>query len=154
MVRWLGFSFMTTEVWLQDRPKGRKPCWAFRVTDGEQLIFQSRQVSVRLLSRDAACWVARLVDALHGPGKPLEWRGDLEDDCSAASKNLGAHAEHLHGPRRGGNWYCSVGGLDGTRFFHTADQNDVQPRNGGAARWLCELVISAADAGILESYAA
>jgi hypothetical protein len=51
---------MTTEIWQQDRPKGRNPYWAFRVTAGERVIFQSREVSVRLLSRDAAFWIARL----------------------------------------------------------------------------------------------
>lgn len=145
---------MTTEVWQQDRPKGRSACWAYRVTEGEKLIFQSQQVSVRLLSRDAAFWIARLIEALHGPGQPLEWCGDLEDDCSAIWKNLGAHAEHSQGPRRSGLWYCAVRRSDGMRFFHTADRGDVQPRSGSAARWLCELVISAADAGMIESYAA
>jgi hypothetical protein len=143
---------MTTEIWQQDRPKGRNACWAFRVTDGDSVIFQSRQVSVRLLSRDAASWVARMIEELRGPGRSLEWQGDMEDDCSAVWRTFGAHAEHLHGPRRGGSWYCSVGGPNGTRFFHRADRADVQPRSGGAARWLCELVISAADAGLLESY--
>jgi hypothetical protein len=145
---------MATEVWQQNRPKGRKPCWAFRVTDGEKVIFQSRQVSMRLLSHDAAFWVARLVETLHGPGQPLEWRGEMEDDCSAIWKDFDAHAEHLHGPRRGGSWYCSVSGPDMTRFFHTADQTDVRPRSGCAARWLCELVISAADLGLIEPYPA
>ena len=145
---------MTTEVWQFDRPKGRKPIWACRVMDDATVIFESRVVAVRLLSCDAASWIARMVEALHGATQSLEWRGDLEDDCSAVWKRFGAHAEHLNGPRRGGIWYCSVDDLDGKRFFHTADNPDIQPRSGAAARWLCELVVSLADAGLVEAYAA
>ena len=145
---------MTTEVWQFDRPKGRPPVWACRVTDGPTVIFESYAVSLRLLSRDAASWIARVVEELHGAVYPLEWRGDLEDDCSAAWKRFVAHAEHLQGPHRGGIWYCSVSDLDGKRFFHTADRKDIQPKSGAAARWLCELVISAAEAGSVGPYVA
>jgi hypothetical protein len=146
---------MATDVWQFDRPKGRKPLWACRVTDGATVIFASRSVSLRLLSRDAARWLGRLVEAAHQRGCPvaatLEWTGDLEDDCQVKWKQLWAHAEHLQGRRRGGIWYCSVTGRDGHRFFHTIDSPDIQLRSGAAARWLCELLMRAADSGILEA---
>ncbi len=140
---------MSIEVWLQHRPKGRTPYWACRVCDGDHVLWASRQVSVRLLSRDAALWIATMIAALNGPAPRLEWSGDLKDDCKSSFGEFSAHAEWLCGPRRGGRWYCSVNGPAGTRYFHTADQNDIQPRNADAARWLCELVIAAGAAGVI-----
>lgn len=88
-------------------------------------------------------------------GAELEWGGDYDDDCSAVTDGLYTHAEHLEGSRRGGIWYCSVSEQCGRkRLFHTADQPDIQPRNGAAARWLCELVICSATKGLLEAYSA
>lgn len=144
---------MTTEIWQQVRPNRRNPCWAFRVTDEATEVFQSRQTSIHFLSRDAAASVTRMVAAVRGPGQSLDWLGDLDDDCSAAWNDFSAHAEHMQDPRRGGNWYCSVTRTDGSRFFHTADQPDIRPRSGASARWLCELVISAAEAGVIDAYA-
>lgn len=138
---------MNTEIWQRDRPKGRKPVWAFRVTDGATLNFDSQRVANRLVSREAASWIAQLVEKLRGVGKPLEWRGDLQDDCSATRQEYAAHAEHLQGPKRGGSWYCSVS-RDGKLLFNSADRNDIHPSSGAGARWLCELVISAAESGV------
>ena len=143
---------MPCEIWQQDRPKGRKPVWAFRLIDGATESFTSQCISVRLLTRDAAAWVAGLVEAQRGSTLLLPWTGDFDDDCSVTWKRLYAHAEHMEGPRRGGIWFCSVSDLDGKRLFHTADNADVQPKSGSAARWLCELIISSADSGILDPY--
>jgi hypothetical protein len=127
--------------------------WAFRVTIGGRIVFESRGVSIRFMSREAASQIAELVEALDGAVWALAWRGDPADDCSATWGRFGAHAEHIRGPRRGGSWYCSVFGSDGERYFHTADENDVQPRSGQAARWICELVVAAGDLGIVKAYA-
>ena len=145
---------MGIEIWQLERPKGRKPRWAYRITDDVTYVFDSRSVSVHVLSPDAARWIARLIEGLRSRTQTLHWNGDLKDDCSAVWKKFHAHAEHLQGPRRGGIWYCSVGDVDGNRFFHTADYPDIQPRSGAAARWLCELMISSANAGFLQIYAA
>lgn len=142
---------MGIDIWKSIRQKKREPLWSYRVIDGEKVIFQSRQVSVRFLNQDAALWVARLVEQLGGPGEPLGWTGDLADDCSVETKELLGRAEHLYGPRRGGAWYCAVYGTPLSRYFHTADRIDIQSRSGSAARWLCELVISAAEVGLIQA---
>jgi hypothetical protein len=149
---------MAVEVWQYARPGGRSPRWAFRVTAGGAVVFESAWVSVRYQAREDAAWLAELIDALaeqgafHGcPGHPtsaplaVRWDGDLGDDCSATVGTLYAHAEHLSGPFRGGVWYCSVR-REGESLFHTAERG-VQPRSGEAARWLCEVVLGAAVAG-------
>jgi hypothetical protein len=143
---------MAVEVWQHARPKGRPPRWAFRVTRGDAVAFESAWVAIRYSAREDASWLAGLIDSLVArgtlPGRPghpntasagVRWDGDPDDDCQTTVGDMHAHAEHLHGPRRGGAWYCSVS-RSGERLFHTADCG-VQPRNGGAARWLCELVM-------------
>ena len=144
---------MAVEVWQHARPKGRPPRWAFRVTRDEAVAFESAWVAIRYSERGDASWLAGLIDSLVArgtlpwrPGHPAPaetmWDGDLDDDCRATVGDMHAHAEHLHGPRRGGAWYCSVS-RSGERLFHTADCG-VLPRSGGAARWLCELVMYSA----------
>jgi hypothetical protein len=143
---------MATEVWLQARPKGRPPRWAFRVTAGGAVAFESARAAIRYATGEDAAWLAGVIDSLVArglspghPGRPfpglgrIEWVGDLDDDCSATQGDVRAHAEHLHGPRRGGAWYCSVV-RSGRRLFHTADCG-IQPSRGAAARWLCELIM-------------
>jgi hypothetical protein len=152
---------MGVELWQTDRPKGRPPRWAFRVTVAGAVVFESSWVSVRFPDREDADWLAGLLDVLAGrgalPGSPghpgqvasvVRWGGDLGDDCSATVGDLYCHAEHLSGPVRGGLWYCSVG-RPGVPLFHTADRG-VQPRSGEAARWLCEVVVAAEAAGLVE----
>jgi hypothetical protein len=133
----------------------------FRVTAGDTVVFESAWVSVQYQARQDAEWLARLIDALAEqgafPGCPghssqvasvVRWAGDLGDDCSAFVGELHCHAEHLSGPVRGGAWYCSVS-RSGESVFHTADRG-VHPRSGEAARWLCEVVVCAATAGLGE----
>jgi len=82
----------------------------------------------------------------------LEWTGDLDDDCAAETDTLYAHAEWCNGPRHGGLWYCMVTACDpNLRYFHSLDMS-IEPRSSIAARWLCELVISAASAGLISAY--
>ena len=151
---------MTVELWQAPRPKGRPSRWAFRVTAGDAVVFESAWVSVRYLGREDAAWLAGLIDALAARGeftgcpghpgqvaRPMPWQGDLGDDCSASVGDLSCHAEHMHGPVRGGVWYCAAG-RGGEALLHTAERG-VQPRSGEAARWLCEIVIRAAVAGVL-----
>ncbi len=76
----------------------------------------------------------------------VEWSGDLDDDYSAVIGPMYAHAEHLNGPAQGGIWYCHVSDDDEIRF-HSLDLA-IEPRNGEAARWLCELVFLALEAGV------
>ncbi|AGA28307.1 hypothetical protein [Singulisphaera acidiphila] len=145
---------MAVEVWQYARPKGRSPRWDFRVTHGDAVAFESAWVAIRYSAREDASWLAGLIDLLVAcgtllwrPGHPaptsagMRWDGDLDDDCWATVGDMHAHAEHLHGPRRGGAWYSSVSRSG--RLFHTADCG-VQPRSGVAARWLCELVMYSA----------
>ena len=94
-----------------------------------------------------------MVEAVKTNIQSLDWHGIFNDDCAATWKNYQAHAEHLSGPQRGGIWYCSVSDAEGGRYFHTADRSDIQPKNGVAARWLCELVVSAAEQGVIEKCA-
>jgi hypothetical protein len=150
---------MAVEVWQFARPKGRSPRWAFRVRDGDRIVFESAWVSVRYRAREDAAWLAELIEweAARGvfpgcPGHPtsasvlVPWSGDLGDDCWATVGDVSAHAEHLYGPVRGGAWYCSVR-RSGELLFHTADYG-VQPRSGEAARWLCEVVLCAVVVGL------
>jgi hypothetical protein len=141
---------MAVEVWQYPRPKGRPPRWAFRVTRGDAVVFESAWVAARYAARGDASWLAGLIDSLvergMPPGRPgqptlagIRWDGDPDDDCWATFGDMHAHAEHLYGPSRGGAWYGSVS-RSGERLFHTADCG-VQPRSGEAARWLCELVM-------------
>jgi hypothetical protein len=146
---------MVVEVWQHVRPKGRPPRWAFRVTRGDAIAFESTWVAIRYSTREDASWLAELIDSLvargRQPGRPghpaspgagIRWDGDPKDDCRASVGDMYAHAEHIHGPRRGGAWYCSFSRA-GEQLFHTADRG-VQPRSGGAARWLCEVVMYSA----------
>jgi hypothetical protein len=123
------------------------------------VIFDSARVSVRYRSREDAAWLARLIDTLIERGafpgcpgysrqfsEPVEWHGDLGDDCSAVIGDLFCHAEHSSGPIRGGLWYCSVS-QGSEQLFNTANCG-IEPRSGEAARWLCELIVSAVLAGI------
>ncbi len=57
----------------------------------------------------------------------------------------------IEGPRDGGLWYCAVSGA-GKTWFHTADNRDIEPKNGRAARWLCQVIIAAAEAGLVAGY--
>ncbi len=141
---------MATELWQAIRPKGRSPLWVFHVIRDDAVIFDSAWVSVHYRSREDAAWLAELIDDLaqrgaflgcpgHAvrPPPPLHWDGDLNDDCSASFGELYAHAEHLSGPVRGGNWYCSVSRA-GKSLFHTADYGIalvVGRRPGGFASW-------------------
>jgi hypothetical protein len=125
------------------------------VTREDRVIFESSWTSLDLRSAAAAHWLAGVVAELSDSGvfrappghckepSPYCWSGDLDDDCVLREQVGMAHAEHLDGPRNGGIWYCSVYGQNDTPLFHTADSPDVVPRNGSAARWLCELFISA-----------
>ena len=144
---------MSVEVWQYARPKGRPSRWAFRVARGEAVAFESAWVAIRYATREDASWLAGSIESLVARGTPpwrpghpspaeIHWVGDPDDDCQAKVGDMHAHAEHLHGPRRGGAWYCSVS-RSGERLFHTADCG-VQPRSGGAARWLCEVVMFSA----------
>lgn len=137
---------MTVEVWRLDRRSGREALFACRIKDDSGVVFESRTVALRLRSQKAAAWLARQVQVAHETGsrsstRRLEWTGNLKDDCQAEWEGLFAHAEWLYGRRRGGSWYCAVTAADGRRVFHTADSCEVEPKNGFAARWLCELMI-------------
>ncbi len=72
---------------------------------------------------------------------PIVWQGDLDDDCHARWRGLGAHAERMDEH----SWYCSVwcDGAGKKMLFHSSD-DDIHPLTGKAARWLCELVLRAA----------
>jgi hypothetical protein len=143
----------------------RSARWQFRVTLDSVVVFGSSWVAVRYSERRDAEWLAGLVDRLVArhtfagcPGYPgqiaplLWWGGDLGDDHGATIDGMQCHIEHLHGPVRGGSWYCSV--YRGTEpLFHTADWG-IQPRSGKAAWWLCEVVVSAERAGVLHSVTA
>ena len=146
-------------IWLEPRPKGRAPRWVFVVEGPDRALFDSRWVSVRYSTREGAEWTMRLVRGLAGtePGE-LAWKGDLHDDCWAAAGPLWMHAERMNGPSRGGIWYCSVRESGtGRLYFHTGDRladggaPDVVPRSGRGARWLCELVVSAVSAGLMDA---
>lgn len=153
---------MTTEIYQSSRPKNRSSLWQCRVSDGSTIIFDSEWVALRFQTSGAAQWLADLITATHvndsfwpPPGhrssnEPLlEWTGDPNQDCAAETDTLYAHAESCTGPRRGGVWYCMVSSRDhDRRFFHSLDMS-IEPRNSIAARWLCELVISAATAGLI-----
>lgn len=73
--------------------------------------------------------------------EPIVWTGDIEDDCVAKWRGLGAHAEYLNRY----SWHAMVWvinpnakvGADNLTLFH-ADENDVNPKTGPAARKLCE----------------
>jgi hypothetical protein len=145
------------------RPKRRDPQWTFRVMAGGALVFDSACVALRYGTREDAAWLAWVINrlaeswasvggepGLRPGGSSVGWRGDINDDCQAEILGCWAHAEHLYGPRRGGAWYCQVQ-CDGGRIFHTADRR-VEPKNGGAARWLCEVLATAASLDILEPY--
>jgi hypothetical protein len=156
---------VTVEVLLVSRPKNRPVQWACRVSDGQNVIFDSKWVSLRLHSQDAAKWLADLVVATSNQGafwpppghrandrSLAAWDGDLNDDCVSSLGDLCAHAEWCKGPRHGGVWFCMVSSRDlDSRYFHDLDIG-VQPSTGTAARWLCELVMSAANSGILAPY--
>jgi hypothetical protein len=155
-----------SQVWQLHRPKLRPSVWACYVHVGSKTVFDSRWLSLRLWSESAGNWLAGLVADLHAQGilpspwchasqpnlQPIVWTGEMDDDCHATLGEFQAHAEWQHGPRRGGHWYCQVRGPLG-QYFHTADRNDIQPRNGVAARWLCEVVMRAASISLLNSYA-
>lgn len=154
---------MPVEVWEVARPKRRDHRWAFRVTVGDAVAFDSEWVSLRYASREDAEWLAGVIHQLAesvAPGKECsdlrpspseaQWWGDLSDDCLADILGYAAHAEHMSGPRRGGAWYCGVR-CNGGRIFHTADRG-VEPKSGEAARWLCEVLARAASLGILKPY--
>lgn len=132
--------------------------WAFRVTDGERTVFESRTVSIRFRTEAAARWLAGLTDTLvvHGIDPPgcrravghdLEWFGTLHDDCYASAGRYYAHAEHLDGAVDGGHWFCGVTeGCDPEKerlrtVFHSSEHWELWVRNGRAGRWLCELMI-------------
>lgn len=91
--------------------------------------------------------------------EPIEWKGDLGDDCTAEWRGMFAHAECLyeydpddHEPDESPNdpsyWFCSVI-IKGREYelFHDMTA-DVMPKTGKAARWLCELVMRAYAAGV------
>lgn len=151
---------MAVEVWQAFRAKGRSPRWSFRVSIDNSHIFEAAWVSVRYASRADAEWLANLIDRLvsrggfagcpghRGQVAPVLWWGDLGDDHGATFHGINCHAEHLYGPLRGGSWYCQVS-FGGEQLFHTAESG-VQPRSGNAAWWLCEIVVCAARAGVLE----
>ena len=155
---------MSVVIWEAARPKQRHPQWAFRVMVGDAVVFDSAWVALRYGSRDDAAWLAGVIRRLTESWTPeggqadlrpgsssVRWTGDLSDDCTAEILGYRAHAEHLHGPRRGGAWYCGVH-CEGGRIFHTADRR-IEPKKGEAARWLCEVLARAASSGILEPYA-
>lgn len=82
------------------------------------------------------------------------WDGDLEDDCTAEWRGLGAHAECMGDTDDDGeplgyeNWYCCVWqinpqarvGSDNKIVFHSSE-DDVIPLGGAAARALCERIM-------------
>lgn len=129
----------TTEL---PRKRGRHPRWRVRIVREDTCVFDSRSVSVRIPDRQAAAQLGDLVTKAVEMGLDVRtfpnavWDGDLDDDCSATIHGFRAHAEHLEGPKDGGTWYCSVGDI-----FHTADVG-FSPKNGRAARWLCEVAAS------------
>lgn len=153
------------ETTLESRPKSRTPAWRCVVRRGDELAFDSAWAAIRLLDRDGARYLGRLVASAFahsvyiGPpghaaagsesGPVLSWTGDPNDDCTAQHGMYFAHAEHLDGPVAGGNWYCGITvPSEEPQVFHSVDQS-LQPKNGGAARWLCELVIRVAELGAL-----
>ncbi len=156
---------MTTEVYLHSRENKGPPLWECRVLNGKEVIFDSLWVSLRIRSANAAQWLADLVIATYdrgllraAPGHRssndpfVEWTGDPSDDCAARLGPLHAHTEWSSGPHRGGDWYCMVRTTeDNATFFHSADMS-IHPRSGVAARWLCETIMAAANAGLLSPY--
>ena len=146
---------MPIDVWEMNRPDGGARLWACKVSVGAEIVFDSQNVSLRLKSKQAAEWLARQVEKSHlicpvALLEPPVWAGDLNDDCRMMMGNLAAHAEWLSGPRRGGEWYCSVREAGGRVHFHTIDAPGIQPKSGAAARWLCELILRLVVNGILE----
>ena len=150
---------MSVEVNQVSRPKRRSPVWTFRVTHGDKVVFDCSWVSLRFVSKKGALWLARLVENLvqasaffGAPGHRLSggtepcWKGNVGDNWSVEKDGLYAHAEHCEGPMRGGMWYCRVTRC-GETIFHTLDLG-ICPRDGVAARWLCELVFKAVTAGV------
>jgi hypothetical protein len=158
---------MTASVYRRSRAKNRASLWGCRVSYGSNIIFDSQWVSLRFQSSNAAQWLANLIATTYEngcfrapPGRRssiepfLEWTGDPNDDCAAETDAFYAHAEWCTGPRRGGQWYCMVSSrVNARRYFHSLDMA-VEPRNGSCARWLCELVIAAAAAGLIPDYLA
>jgi hypothetical protein len=152
-------------VSIVSRPKNRPPRWTCRVSDQQKVFFDSQWVSLRFRSPDGAKWLTNLIVAAIDRGvlwpppghrarddSVVVWEGDLDDDCTSSLANLRAHVEWCNGPRRGGVWYCMVCSFDpNQRYFHTLDM-DIEPRSGIAARWLCELVMLATNAGVLAGY--
>ena len=134
------------ETQLKERPKGREPSWVVRVIDDGALVFSSESKSIRFKNEAAAKLLGRVVATAVEAETPIlpngiQWKGDLDDDCTASIGRFRAHAEHLEGPRRGGIWYCQVYDV-----LHSVEAGIV-PRNGEAARWLCEVVANAAEHG-------
>ena len=140
----------------RERPNRRGTVlWQFLLHESEKVTFDSKEIAVRIYSRESASWLAEQVQlAIRNGGFPTlqghpvtpenfpKWTGDLNDDCALTTGSLYAHAEWCSGSRRGGNWACYVvDQADQNRFlFHTADTL-ITPKNGVASRWLCELVM-------------
>ena len=134
------------ETELVERPKGRAPTWVMRIFDGDRVVFTSDQLSVRFRDEKSALMLgdATLIALEAGfslINRKTSWDGDLSDDCSARIGSFTAHAEHLDGPKRGGNWYFQVHDV-----LHS-ETSGIQPRSGDSARQICEIVAAAADSG-------
>jgi hypothetical protein len=150
------------DIWEAARPKGRQPRWAFRVNSDLGVVFESAWVAVRYATRRDAEWLAATIDRLAdmgrfagSPGHPgqcepvLHWDVDIGNDHKVTVAGIHCHAEHLFGPVRGGGWYCQVSSST-DQFFHTIESG-VQPRSGLAAKWICEVVVSAVLAGVWQT---
>ena len=65
---------MAVEVWQRSQPKGRPPHWAFRVTRGDAVAFESAWVVIRYSAQEDASWLAKLIESLVArgaiPGRP------------------------------------------------------------------------------------
>ena len=153
-------SEVTIEVFANPHKRKRNDNWCCRVVQDGEALFLSDWVALRLETVQAATWLAELVKRsieheffLPAPGhrsadeSPYHWKGDMRDDCYTNFEGLNAHAEWVDGPYQGGNWYCQVMSKQKSHF-HTADMR-MTPGSGSAARWTCEMVISAAVANVL-----
>lgn len=80
----------------------------------------------------------------------IQWKGDLDDDCSAMVGNLSAHCESLgEYDKHFENWYCSVAPVDkagfvnGPDLFHSSESGGAI-LGGTMARAICEAILKAA----------
>jgi hypothetical protein len=146
--------------------------WIAIVRRGDDVVFDSRSISLHLVTESAARWLAALVRTaieagVFAPPKganvppphraPLVWTQqgsrDFDDDSVARLGPFGGHVEWTNGPKgKGGDYFFNVwrdtpsaGGfvdLNGTEVW-----SHLRARSADAGRFLVELVMDVAGAG-------